>query len=109
MLDVLSELESIDVCIGYALNGQRIEYFPGHVNDLRNVKPIYETIPGWRQEITAARSLDDLPTAAINYVCRLEELIGRRIEFISVGPDRTQTITVGKDVSLDDCLQTRTG
>ncbi len=107
MLDVLSELETIQVCVGYELDGQRISHFPGHVNDLRKVQPIYESLPGWQQEITEARTLDDLPIAALQYVRRLEQLIGRRIEFISVGPDRAQTIIVHKNVSLDEYLNTR--
>jgi adenylosuccinate synthase len=108
MLDVLSELESIDVCVAYELGGQRIDYFPSHVNDLRNLQPIYESIPGWQTEITEARTLDDLPIAAISYVMRLEELIGRKIGFISVGPDRAQTITIDSSVSLDHYLSSRT-
>ena len=107
MLDVLSELETIQVCVGYELDGQRISHFPSHVNDLRKVQPIYESLPGWQQEITEARTLDDLPIAALRYVRRLEQLIGRRIEFISVGPDRAQTIVVHKNVSLDEYFITR--
>jgi len=107
MLDVLSELESIEVCVAYELNGERIDYFPAHVNDLRNVKPIYETVAGWQTEVTEARTLDDLPVAAIKFVSRLEELIGRKIEFISVGPDRAQTITFNANVSLKEYFDTR--
>ncbi len=107
MLDVLSELESIDVCVAYELAGQRIYHFPGHVNELRNLKPIYESIPGWQVDVTGARSLDDLPTAALNYVWRLEQLIGRKIQFISVGPDRAQTITIEPQVNLEDYLNAR--
>ncbi len=92
MLDVLSELETIEVCTGYELNGQRIDYFPSQVNDLRNLKPIFESIPGWQQEISDARTVSDLPPRAIEYVKRLEQLIGRPVKFISVGPDRQQTI-----------------
>jgi adenylosuccinate synthase len=107
MLDVLSELESIQVCVAYELDGQRINYFPAHVNDLRRVQPIYECIPGWQREIRQARSLDDLPVAAIAYVHRLEELVGRPVEFISVGPDRAETIFVDKSVRIKDYLMAR--
>jgi adenylosuccinate synthase len=107
MLDVLSELETIQVCVGYELDGKRINHFPAHVNDLRHLKPVYESIPGWQEEIRQSRSLDDLPIAAIAYVCRLEELIGRRIEFISVGPDRAETIFIDKSVRIKDYLMAR--
>ena len=107
MLDVLSELDSIEVCIGYELAGKRIDYFPAQVNDLRNLKPVYESIRGWQTDVTKARTLDDLPTAAIHYVHRLEQLIGRQIKYISVGPDRAQTIIVDPQVTLQAYLDAR--
>lgn len=107
MLDVLSELAEIEVCVAYDLDGQRIDYFPAHVNDLRRLNPIYETVPGWQTDVTGARSLDDLPVAAVNYIRYLEKLIGRRIEYVSVGPDRAQTIHIKESVKLDEYLQTR--
>ena len=107
MLDVLSELAEIEVCVAYDLDGERIDYFPAHVNDLRRLKPIYETVPGWQTDVTGARSLDDLPVAAVSYIRHLEKLIGRRIEYVSVGPDRAQTIHIKESVKLDEYLQTR--
>ena len=107
MLDVLSKLPEIQVCVAYELDGQRIDYFPAHVNDLRRLKPIYETLPGWQQDVTGARSLDDLPVAAIEYVKSIESLVGRRVEFISVGPDRAQTIQVAEDQTLEGYLAAR--
>ncbi len=107
MLDVLSELETIDVCVAYELDGERIDYFPANVNDLRRLQPIYESVPGWQADVTGARSLDDLPVGAINYVRKIEQLIGRKIEFISVGPDRAQTIRVEQSILLDDYLKAR--
>ena len=104
MLDVLSELEEIKVCVAYELNGQRITHFPGHVNDLRNVKPIYETIEGWQTDVTGARSIDDLPTKALQYARKIETLLGRRIEFLSVGPDRAQTIQIPESQTLENYL-----
>ena len=92
MLDVLSTLPELQICVAYELNGERTTSFPTHVDDLRNVKPVFETLPGWSEEITTARQLEDLPDAAIRYVRRISELIERKIEFISVGPDRAQTI-----------------
>ncbi len=108
MLDVLSELESIDVCVAYELQGERIDFFPASADELDQLTPVYESIPGWQTDVTAARGLDDLPTAAIHYLCRIEALIGRQIEFISVGPDRAQTIRVDQGISLNDYLETRT-
>lgn len=108
MLDVLSELAEIDVCVAYELDGERIDYFPGNLNDLRNVKPIYETIPGWQVDVTGARTLDDLPAAAVRYAQKIESLIGRRIEFISVGPDRVQTIHVSETESRENNLRAKT-
>lgn len=107
MLDVLSELPEIEVCVAYEIDGQRIDYFPGHVNELRRLKPIYETVLGWQTDVTGARSLDDLPVAAINYIRHLEKLIDRKIEYVSVGPDRVQTIHIEKSVCLDEYLTTR--
>lgn len=107
MLDVLSELPEIEVCVAYDLDGERIDYFPGHVNELRRLKPIYETVPGWQTDVTGARSLDDLPVAAINYVRHIEKLVDRKIEYVSVGPDRAQTIHIQESVCLDEYLTTR--
>ena len=107
MLDVLSELAEIEVCVAYNLDGERIEHFPANVNDLRNLQPIYETMTGWQVDVTSARSLDDLPVAAVQYARRLETLIGRKIEFISVGPDRAQTIHIQENESLETYLKAK--
>ena len=107
MLDVLSKLPEIQVCVAYELDGQRIDYFPAHVNDLRRLTPIYETLPGWQEDVTGARSLDDLPVGAIKYVKAIETLVGRPVEFISVGPDRAQTIQVAEGQTLESYLAAR--
>ena len=99
MLDVLSELEEINICTGYELDGQKIDWFPSNADDLAKLKPIYESVEGWQQDVTGARTVEDLPEKAIAFCLRLQEVIGRPIEFISVGPDRAQTISV-KDLSL---------
>ena len=75
MLDVLSQLEQINICTAYEINGQRVERFPCHVDDLRSAKPIYETLPGWQAEVGHLRQWDDLPDAARGYVQRLAELV----------------------------------
>ncbi len=99
MLDVLSELEEIQICTRYELDGETIDWFPSNADDLKNLTPVYEKIEGWQQDVTGARTLEDLPEKAIAFCIRLQELIGRPIEFISVGPDRAQTIQV-QDLAL---------
>jgi adenylosuccinate synthase len=92
MLDVLSELPQINICTAYELDGRRIEYFPSHVDDLRRVKPIFETLPGWQQDVTEARRPEHLPDNARRYLDRISQLVGRPVGIISIGPDREQTI-----------------
>ncbi|MBI2823105.1 MAG: adenylosuccinate synthase [Planctomycetia bacterium] len=92
LLDVLSELPEIKVCTAYEIDGRRVDVFPSHVDDLRRAQPVYETLPGWQQEISAVRDVDDLPANARGYLARLGEIIGRPVEIISVGPDRDQTM-----------------
>ena len=94
LLDVLSTFETIPICTAYELNGQHIHSFPGSSEDLRHVTPVYETMPGWSEDISGIRNFHDLPVNAQNYAKRITELVGKPIEFISVGPDRKQTILV---------------
>lgn len=92
MMDVLSQLPEVQICTAYKLDGETISHFPSQVTDLRRVEPIYETIPGWETDVTAARELKDLPAGARRYLDRVAELIGKPIDVVSVGPDREQTI-----------------
>ena len=92
LLDVVSQLPELQVCTAYELDGHRTTSFPSHVDDIRRVKPIYETLPGWQEEITDVRRMEDLPANAIGYLKRLGELVGRPVEIASVGPDREQTM-----------------
>jgi adenylosuccinate synthase len=92
LLDVLSELPELKICIAYEIDGRRVTNFPSHVDDLRRVTPIYETLPGWQEEISHVRRLGDLPRNARRYLDRMSELLGRPVEIVSVGPDRQQTI-----------------
>lgn len=92
MLDVLSDLDEIRVCTGYDIEGNVTNDFPAHVEDLRKAKPVYETLPGWKTDVTGARDFADLPANAVRYIRRICELVGRPAEFVSVGPDRVQTI-----------------
>jgi len=92
LLDVLSELDEIKICTAYEIDGRRVTNFPSQVDDLRRVVPIYESWPGWKQDITGVRRLADLPAAARKYLQTIGEIIGRPVEIVSVGPDRQQTI-----------------
>ncbi len=92
LLDVLSGMPELQVCVAYELDGQRITHFPAHVDDLRRLVPVYETLPGWKEEITEVRRFEDLPQNARSYLDRISELVGRPYEVVSVGPDREQTI-----------------
>ena len=92
LLDVLSGFDELNICTAYEIGGRRITHFPGQVEELRAAVPVYETLPGWKEEITEVRRLSDLPENAQRYLARISELLGKPIELISVGPDRTQTI-----------------
>jgi adenylosuccinate synthase len=92
LLDVLSQLPELKICTAYELDAKRITDFPSHVDDLRRVVPVYETMPGWQQDITAVRKRSELPEKAKQYLDRLSQLVGRPVAIVSVGPDREQTI-----------------
>ena len=90
-IDVLSGLDTVKICVAYDLDGERIDYYPASLEQLKRCKPIYEELPGWEEDITGCRSLDELPENARNYVRRIGELVGIRISTFSVGPGREQT------------------
>jgi adenylosuccinate synthase len=92
LLDVLSELPEIRIAVAYEMDGRRFDCFPTDAFVLEHCRPVYEILPGWRQDVSGARCLADLPTAARRYVERLGELLERPVTIISVGPDRAQTI-----------------
>ncbi|TWU04615.1 adenylosuccinate synthase [Stieleria varia] len=92
MMDVLAHLDELKICVAYELDGQRVTHFPSHADQLRRCKPIYETIPGWKQPVDDARHVSDFPEGAMAYVRRIEELVGVPVGILSVGPDRVQTI-----------------
>ncbi|EIC19984.1 adenylosuccinate synthase [Thiorhodovibrio frisius] len=91
-LDVLDGLEQIRICTGYELDGKTLDAPPMGAEDLARVKPICIDMPGWRESTEGALSLEDLPSAAREYLNRIEELSGRPIDIISTGADRAQTI-----------------
>jgi len=91
-LDVLSHLDEIAVCTAYEVNGKKLKTFPTDEKQLKNLKLIYETLPGWKQSLTGMKHYADLPDNAKHYVTRLEELIGIPARIISVGARRDQTV-----------------
>jgi adenylosuccinate synthase len=91
-LDGLDEVDPIRICVGYRLNGKRLNVPPADAIQLDNCEPIYETMRGWKRSITSAKKFSDLPVQARNYVKRISELTGARLSMISVGPSRNQTI-----------------
>lgn len=92
MMDVLSHFDELKVCVAYEIDGKRIERLPSHAEQLRECRPIYETIPGWNEPVDDVRQADEFPAGALSYVRRIEELVGIPVGVLSVGPDRAQTI-----------------
>ena len=90
-LDVLSYMDEIPVCTAYELDGEKIDYFPFPA-DLERAKPIVESLPGWGVDIGKVRKFEDLPKTAQDYVLYVEQALGTRISYVSVGPDRDDII-----------------
>jgi adenylosuccinate synthase len=93
-LDVLDGLEEIKICVGYELDGERIDYLPASQGAQERVKPIYESMPGWKESTEGARTWAELPAQAIKYVRHVEELIGAPVAILSTSPERDDTILV---------------
>jgi adenylosuccinate synthase len=93
-LDVLDGFEKIQVCTGYKLDGQVLDYLPADATQQARLEPIYETLDGWTETTAGARSWAQLPANAIKYVRRVEELIGAPVALLSTSPDRDDTIMV---------------
>ena len=93
-LDILDEFDSVKVCVGYEVNGERLDRFPANTGLLARCKPIFEELPGWDQPTASATKLSQLPENALAYVKRIEEMVGCRVQIISTGPRREETIQV---------------
>ncbi|HYX15585.1 MAG TPA: adenylosuccinate synthase [Nostoc sp.] len=93
-LDVLDELEEIQVCVAYDIDGQRSEHFPTSSRQFARCRPIYKTLPGWKVSTTDCRTLEDLPPQALDYLKFLAELMEVPIAIVSLGASRDQTIIV---------------
>ncbi|MEJ2729056.1 MAG: adenylosuccinate synthase [Deltaproteobacteria bacterium] len=91
-LDVLGGLETLKICTAYEHRGQLLDDFPASLKVLADCKPVYETLPGWSEDISTVKEMNDLPANVRNYLGRIEELTQTPIDLISVGAERTQTI-----------------
>ena len=96
-LDSLTGFSSVKICVAYELNGKRVTTLPAAINEASNLIPIYEEMPGGSEDFTGVRNINDLPKEALQYVRRIEQLIGAPIDMISVGPERDQAI-VTRDI-----------
>jgi adenylosuccinate synthase len=99
LLDVLGGLDELKICSAYEIDGRRVTQFPSQIGDLERAVPVYETLPGWQEELDTVRSEHDLPTNARRYVDRIAELLDRPVSIVSVGPDRAQTIIRGPEAT----------
>jgi len=93
-LDVLDSFEEIKICTGYNLKGKKIDYFPSGMSQQSNVRPIYETIKGWRQRTRGLKSFKNLPLRSVNFIKKIETLVGAPIIMISTSEKREDTILV---------------
>ena len=91
-LDVLDEMDTVKICVGYKIGGKMVDRFPADASALENCTPVYEEWPGWKVNTSDARKARELPRNARRYIRRLEELIGCRFHIISIGPRREQSI-----------------
>ncbi len=97
-LDVLSGLEEIPVCVAYEMDGQTTTYLPPDQAQLSRCRPVYETLPGWAEDVTQARALAELPANARRYIEFISETLQTPVSYVSVGPARNQVVTVRNDL-----------
>jgi adenylosuccinate synthase len=98
-LDTLAGLDRVQICVAYEVEGKRVEHFPSNLRVLKQCRPIFEEMDGWKGDLSGARSLDDLPINARRYIDRLSELIGIPVTMVSVGGKRSETIIVEEPFS----------
>lgn len=91
-LDTLAGVGDLKICVAYTKNGERIDSFPASIEELEGCEPVYETFPGFTEDISDIRDFDKLPVNAQNYVKRIEEILDTKISIIGVGPGRDQCI-----------------
>jgi len=90
-IDVLTGLETVKICVAYKYRGETINEFPASLKQLSECEPVYEELPGWTEDITGVKDLNELPVNARHYVERVSQLVGIPLSVFSVGPDRNQT------------------
>jgi adenylosuccinate synthase len=93
-LDVLDGLEEISVCVAYEDESGNTATNPIDAVDYENLRPVYETLPGWSESTVGLKRMEDLPANALAYIERLQELVGAPIDIVSTGPDREETIVL---------------
>ncbi len=93
-LDVLDGLETIKICVGYKVDDRVIDTFPSNADDVVRCEPIYEEMPGWKENTIGTKRFEDLPVNARNYIHRIAELVGCPIAMVSTGPDREETLVL---------------
>ena len=94
LLDVLGKLDEIKICEAYEIDGERTIDFPGHVDDLSQAQPVYRVLPGWKSDITHVRKMSEFPANARRYIDTVAELLESPVDFVSIGPDREQTVII---------------
>jgi adenylosuccinate synthase len=92
LFDVLDAFEEIPICVAYEHDGKRLERLPADPAVVSDCRPVYETLPGWRQDTSGVTHYDDLPEAARRYVERIEDVVGCEVGIVSVSPHREKTI-----------------
>ncbi|MGR3766331.1 adenylosuccinate synthase [Rossellomorea sp. NS-SX7] len=93
-IDVLTGIETLKICVAYKYKGEIMEEFPANLNILAECEPVYEELPGWKEDITGCKTLSELPENARHYLERVSQLTGIPLSIFSVGPDRSQTNVV---------------
>ncbi len=93
-LDVLDDQETIRICTGYKNENKVHKNFPADIEILNNCEPVYEEVTGWQEDTTKVRSIEGLPEKAIDYIRKIEDIVGVKVEMVSVGPERLQIISL---------------
>jgi adenylosuccinate synthase len=92
LLDVFDVFETIKVCVGYQIDGELLDAVPARADRLARVRPVYESLPGWRVSTAGARQAEDLPQLAIDYLRFIEDQVGVPVSLVGVGPGRDQIV-----------------
>ena len=93
-LDVLDDQDTIKICTGYKYNEKLYKTFPADIDVLNNCEPVYEEVPGWNEDTSGMRSAESLPEKAKDYIKRVENIVGVKVKMVSVGPERSQIISI---------------